>query len=87
MAVVGKGKRHAAENKLLIAVLRDLREEAGMTQAALASLMGKQQSFVSKVERGERLLDPVELRWWCDALGAHVVNVVAQWNTQVKRLR
>ncbi len=80
---MGKGQRHAAENKLLVAILRDHRERVGMTQAALAQSLGKQQSYVSKVERGERLLDPVELRRWCQALGADVASVVGQWSTKL----
>jgi transcriptional regulator with XRE-family HTH domain len=65
---VGKGKKHAALNKSLVRRLRGLRESRGITQAELAKRLAKQQSFVSKVERGQRQLDVVELRWWCDAL-------------------
>lgn len=46
-----------------------LRDEAGFTQTALAEKIGNTQTFVSKVERGERRLDVVEFTEWCDALG------------------
>lgn len=36
------------------------RKEAGLTQVALAARLKKPQSFVSKLERGERRLDVVE---------------------------
>ena len=39
----------------------DARLAAGLTQAEVASALGRPQSFVSKYERGERRLDVVEL--------------------------
>lgn len=45
------------------------RERQGLTQAELASRLGKPQSFVSKYESGERRLDVVEFVSVCDALG------------------
>jgi transcriptional regulator with XRE-family HTH domain len=48
--------------------LRKARVEANLTQAQLARRLGETQSFISKVERGERRLDVVELRVFCRAL-------------------
>lgn len=48
--------------------LREARQRAGLTQAALARRLGQTQSFVSKCERGERRLDIVEIRRICTAL-------------------
>ena len=54
------------------AALRDAlvkaRDEAGLTQAAVARRLGRSQSFVSKYENGERRLDVVELVDVCRAL-------------------
>ena len=41
-------------------LLTEARENAGLTQAALAERLRKPQSYVSKFERGERRLDVVE---------------------------
>lgn len=49
------------EYKELLAALTAARKEAGMTQAELAKKLKKPQSYVSKVENGERRLDVVEL--------------------------
>ena len=49
--------------------LRQARLEAGLSQSELAQLLGKPQSFVSKVESGERRLDFVELQSLTSILG------------------
>ena len=49
--------------------LKDERIAADLTQFDLALRLKSTQSFVSKVERGERRLDVLELRSWCKALG------------------
>jgi transcriptional regulator with XRE-family HTH domain len=41
--------------------LRQARETAGLTQAEVAQALRRPQSFVSKIESGERRLDPIEL--------------------------
>jgi transcriptional regulator with XRE-family HTH domain len=49
-------------------LLKQLREERGLTQAVLAEKLKVPQSFVSKVETGERRLDVLELIELCAAL-------------------
>ncbi|HQX55732.1 MAG TPA: helix-turn-helix transcriptional regulator [Pyrinomonadaceae bacterium] len=49
--------------------LRRLRASKSLTQVQIAERLNQTQSFVSKVERGERRLDVVELRAFCRALG------------------
>ncbi len=61
--------RHSAEEARLLALLRQARREAGLTQVDLARRIGEEQTFVSKFERGERRLDILELRHICRALG------------------
>ena len=55
-----------------ITKLRRARLEAGLTQAQVAELLGKPQSFVSKVEAGERRVDFVELQVLAQAYGKPV---------------
>lgn len=52
---------HRKEYKELLAALAKARKEAGMTQAELAKKLKKPQSYISKIENGERRLDVVEL--------------------------
>lgn len=44
-----------------------MRQAAGLTQVELAKLLGKGQSYVSKVERGEQYVNLVEFLEWCEA--------------------
>ncbi|MFN9438264.1 MAG: helix-turn-helix domain-containing protein [Brevundimonas sp.] len=46
-----------------------VRKAADVTQVELAERLGKPQSFVSKVERGERRLDVIEFCQVAEALG------------------
>lgn len=48
--------------------LRASRHAKGLTQEELAARLGTTQSFVSKCERGERRIDLVETRAFCEAL-------------------
>ena len=60
---------HSKNYQLLLDLLRQTREQADLTQADIAAQLNTTQSFVSKCERGERRLDIIELRTWCQALG------------------
>lgn len=52
-----------------IAFIASVRKASGVTQVELAQRLGKPQSFVSKVERGERRLDVIEFCDIAEALG------------------
>jgi transcriptional regulator with XRE-family HTH domain len=50
-------------------MLVNARKKTGLTQVELASRLSRPQSFVSKVERGERRLDVVEFFEVAEAIG------------------
>lgn len=58
------------------AALAHMRHEAGMTQKELAASLGVPQSYVSKVERGERSLKVYEQFSYARALGIPTVSFV-----------
>jgi len=60
-------------------MLKELRREKGVTQEALAELLGMPQSYVSKYELGERRLDLIETFEICRALNADFVAFVQQF--------
>ena len=59
---------YTSEYGQLLRLLKETRQSAGVTQVALAERLGQSQSFVSKIERGERRLDVIQLRTICQAL-------------------
>ena len=67
-------------------VLVQLREEAGLTQTALAERLGITQSEVSKFERGERALDVLRLRAWLRALGIEFTPFARALDQELERL-
>jgi transcriptional regulator with XRE-family HTH domain len=61
------------EHVYLCQRLRQVRLDAGLTQADLAERLDKPQSFVAKVETQERRLDVIEFAKWmmaCDGIDA-----------------
>jgi transcriptional regulator with XRE-family HTH domain len=60
------------EYKVLLEQLYRLRLGSGLRQADLADKLKVPQSFISKIESGERRIDLVELRAICKALGSDI---------------
>ncbi len=56
------GTTHSKPYRRMIDRLRQARLGAGLKQSDVAKMLSKPQSYVSKVENGERRIDPVELR-------------------------
>lgn len=52
--------------------IKQARQEAGLKQEEVAARLGKPQSYVSKVERAERRIDPPELARFAEVLGKPV---------------
>lgn len=65
--------------------LRAEREKAGHTQAELAERLNQTQSFISKCERGERRIDVVELRAFCQAIGISYTEFVIRFERSLTR--
>ncbi len=53
----------------LLKLLVDARRGSGITQQDLAKRLGRPQSFVSKVEHGERRIDVIEFIEICRVIG------------------
>jgi len=72
---------HSPQHQKLRELLAAARKKAGLTQAEVAQLLGRPQSFVAKYEGGERRLDVVELIEIARALKvdpARIVRAVAE---------
>lgn len=67
------------ERVLLRQELRRLRLESGLTQADLADRLSKPQSYVSKLESGDRSLDVIEVRQLCLACGVGFERLIRRF--------
>lgn len=47
--------------------LKEMRKKAGLTQRELAKKLGREHSFVARIEQGERRVDLVEFYFICEA--------------------
>ncbi len=65
-------------------LLVEARREAGLSQAALSTRLGRPQSFVSKYEQGERRLDVIEFLEIADALKISPGTFVAHLRKIIK---
>ena len=72
------------EQRRLQALLREVRQEAGLRQTDLAKRLGQPQSFISKYESGERRLDLPELRQVCKAIGIPLKQFVERFEDSHK---
>lgn len=75
---------YRTENLELAALLRQLREDAGLVQTVLAERLGRNQTFVSNVELGIRRLDLVELRDYCQSLDISLVKLIERWEARLR---
>jgi transcriptional regulator with XRE-family HTH domain len=73
---------HSPEHARLTALLRQVRQEAGLHQTELARRLGVSQTWVSKYENGERRLDLVQLHWVCQAMGVSLADLVSRWKPE-----
>jgi len=76
---------HSENYQHFLRELKAMREAAGMTQAQLAEALEEHQTLVSKVERGVRRLDVVELRLWLQALGVPFPEFCRQLDERLLR--
>ena len=67
-----------------LAQLRTARKNAGVTQIELAKRLRETQSFVSKCERGERRIDVIELRAFCQGIGISFNDFTKRLDRQLK---
>ena len=74
---------HRPEYAVVQRFVRAMRIEAGQTQTELSRSLGRPQSFISDVERGNRRLDILELRDICRHFGVDFVDAVGRLEGEI----
>ena len=78
---------YTAEYAAVLRLLKAAREQAGLTQVDLAERLGRTQSQVSKIERGDRRLDVIELRTILRHLAVSLPRFAEQLEGELSRTR
>jgi transcriptional regulator with XRE-family HTH domain len=66
-------------HKALLEVLISMRHAAGLTTRELAGRLEQYQSYVAKVESGERRIDPVECALWAEACDKEPIELFSRF--------
>jgi transcriptional regulator with XRE-family HTH domain len=69
---------HTVAYKIILDLLIEFRLKAGLTQKQLGDQLPFEQPAISKIERGERRIDLVEMRLICHALGMNLTEFVVE---------
>lgn len=69
---------HTREYAAFLELLVDVRRRAGFTQAQLGEKLPFAQPGISKIERGERRIDIIELRMFCENIGIKLGDFIAE---------
>ncbi len=77
--------QHARMYAQLPGFLRKLRDDAGLTQRALGSRLGKPQSWVYNCETANRRVDVTEFIAWCEACGVKPKDAFARVLRSIRR--
>ena len=64
-------------HQILVEQLTAARKQSGMKQEELAAVIGKDQSYISNIERGQRRVDVLEFITLARAIGVNPVNLFA----------
>ena len=75
------------EYALVLKLLVAARKDSGVTQIELADRLGQTQSFVSKIERGDRRLDIVQLRTILLEFGVSLPVFAEQLEGEIRKKR
>lgn len=74
---------YTKENEVLSQLIREMRNAAGLTQAACAEALGKPQSYVSKIEGGSQRIDLIQLKEYCTICGVSLTTFVKRFESKV----
>jgi transcriptional regulator with XRE-family HTH domain len=76
--MAGGKSKDMKDQKIVEALLKELRVNAGLRQIDVAAALGIQQSMVSKYEVGERRLDILEIRTLCKLFGLSLEKFIKE---------
>lgn len=64
--------------EFLVALIRNRREAAGLTQTDVAKALGEHQSFIARIESGQRRIDVIEYITLSEVIGFDAAEALRQ---------
>lgn len=68
--------QYSNEYNQLLGVIKKARIDGGLTQLEVAKKLNKPQSYVSKIENGERRIDAIELKYLIKILNINATDIL-----------
>ena len=78
-----KKSTHTKDYAIFLTLLISARHKSGLTQVQLGNRLPFGQPGISKIERGERRVDVVELRMICQEIGIKFEDFVKELEAQL----
>ena len=72
-------------HQILVEQLTAARKQSGLKQEELAALIGKNQSYISNIERGQRRVDVIEFVALARAMNADPIKMLAAMVSKLPR--
>lgn len=76
---------HTRDYATFLELLIEVRHRAGFTQAQLGQQLPFEQPAISKIERGERRVDVIELKMICDQLGIPLHDFMSELEKRLSK--
>jgi len=76
---------HTRDYARFLELLIEVRHQAGLTQAQLGEQLPFEQPGISKIERGERRVDIIELKMICDRLGISLRDFITELEKRISK--
>ena len=74
---------HRDEYEVLLALVKQMRVNAGLTQVELSEALGRPQSLISKIERGVIRLDVMQLKDICDTCNRTLTSFCREYEKAI----
>ena len=76
---------HTRDYAVFLELLIEHRHRVGLTQSQLGQKLPFEQPAISKIERGERRVDVIELKLICERLGVSLHDFITELQERIEK--